>query len=58
MAALCDEIWVVTASADAQFERAADNRDMTEDEIRRRMRMQSPQAAKLGLLAKLTYYHQ
>ena len=48
MAALCDEIWVVTASPEAQVQRALDHRGMPEEETRRRMGMQSPQAAKVN----------
>ncbi len=48
MAGLCDEIWVVTAGAEAQVQRALDTRGMPEAETRRRMEMQSPQAAKIN----------
>jgi len=48
MAALCDEIWVVTASPEVQVQRALENRGMPEEETRRRMGMQSPQAAKIN----------
>ena len=48
MAGLCDEIWVVTASPEAQVRRALENRGMPEVETRRRMDVQSPQAAKVN----------
>ena len=48
MAGLCDEIWVVVASPAAQVQRALENRGMPEAETRRRMDMQSPQAAKVN----------
>lgn len=45
---LCDEIWVVTASPKTQIERAFSQRGMVAAETRRRMRMQSPQVAKIN----------
>jgi dephospho-CoA kinase len=48
MAGLCDEIWVVAASPATQVRRSLESRGMPEEETRRRMGMQSPQAAKVN----------
>lgn len=48
IASICDEIWVVTARPETQIERALVNRGMAAAETRRRMQMQSPQAAKVN----------
>ncbi len=40
---ICDEIWVVTAPEEVQIVRLMEDRGMTEQEARRRMRSQSPQ---------------
>ena len=40
---ICDEIWVVTAPEEVQIVRLMEDRGMTEQEARRRMRYQSPQ---------------
>ena len=40
---ICDEIWVVTAPEEVQIARLMEDRGMTEQEARRRMRSQSPQ---------------
>jgi dephospho-CoA kinase len=48
MHTLCDEIWVVVADPAEQVRRAKVYRDMSEAEARRRMNMQSPQAAKMN----------
>ncbi|MCC9079067.1 dephospho-CoA kinase, partial [Litorilinea aerophila] len=48
MATLCDEIWVVTSSEEAQLRRLREKRGMDEVHARQRMRMQSPQAAKVN----------
>ncbi len=47
-ATLCDEIWVVAAEPEKQIQRARENRGMPENETRRRMNMQSPQASKIN----------
>jgi dephospho-CoA kinase len=43
----CDEIWVVISRPDVQLRRLMENRGMSEETARERMRMQSPQAAKM-----------
>jgi dephospho-CoA kinase len=48
IASLCDEIWVITARPETQVERARTQRGMADAETRRRMQMQSPQAAKIN----------
>jgi dephospho-CoA kinase len=45
---LCDTVWVVHATADTQLRRLLDKRKMTEEEARRRINAQSPQADKLA----------
>ncbi len=40
---ICDEIWVVTAPEKVQIARLMEDRGMTKQEARRRMRSQSPQ---------------
>src|SRR5690606_4139467 len=44
----CDEVWVVTAKPEVQLRRLMENRGMDEATARQRMRMQSPQAAKIN----------
>lgn len=44
----CDEVWVVTARPEVQLRRLMENRGMDEATARQRMRMQSPQAAKVN----------
>ena len=44
----CDEVWVVTARPEVQLRRLMENRGMDEATARQRMRMQSPQAAKIN----------
>jgi dephospho-CoA kinase len=44
---LCQEVWVVTASEEVQLRRLREQRGMAEDEARRRMAAQSPQAEKV-----------
>jgi dephospho-CoA kinase len=48
MAAICDEIWVVTAQPEVQLQRLMEKRGMNEAAARARMEMQSPQAAKVN----------
>jgi dephospho-CoA kinase len=48
MASQCDEVWVVTARPEVQLRRLMEERGMDEDAARRRMAMQSPQAAKVN----------
>lgn len=48
IASLCDEIWVITANPETQVERARTRHGMADAETRRRMQMQSPQAAKIN----------
>ena len=45
---LCDEIWVVTAPETAQLARMMHDRGMSEEDARRRMAAQSPQAEKVA----------
>ncbi len=45
---LCDEIWVVTASRETQLRRLKETRGMDEEQARRIMAAQSPQAAKVN----------
>jgi len=45
--ALCDEVWVVTASLETQLQRLIEQRAMPETEARRRMAAQSSQAEKV-----------
>ncbi|MBX3011929.1 MAG: dephospho-CoA kinase [Caldilineaceae bacterium] len=44
---LCDEIWVIVAEPARQLQRLRETRNMREDEARRRMAAQSPQAEKV-----------
>lgn len=44
---LCDEIWVVVADEGVQLRRLMEERTMSEEEARRRMAAQSPQAEKV-----------
>ena len=46
MKSLSDEIWVITASPEAQFERLINRRGSTEQDARMRMAAQPPQAEK------------
>jgi dephospho-CoA kinase len=48
MASECDEVWVVTARPEVQLQRLKEKRGMDEATARQRMRMQSPQAAKVN----------
>lgn len=48
MASQCDEVWVVTTRPDVQLQRLKEMRGMDEATARQRMRMQSPQAAKVN----------
>lgn len=48
LARLCDTIWVVHATQDTQVRRLMEKRRMTEEEARRRMSVQGPQADKLA----------
>ena len=48
MVSQCDEVWVVTARPDVQLQRLMEQRGMDEETARRRMGMQSPQAAKVN----------
>lgn len=48
MASECDEVWVVTTRPDVQLQRLKEKRGMDEATARQRMRMQSPQAAKVN----------
>jgi dephospho-CoA kinase len=48
LVSLCDEVWVVTSSPEVQLQRLAETRGMDEATARQRMRMQSPQAAKVN----------
>ena len=45
---LCDTVWVVHATQDTQIRRLMDKRKMSEDEARRRVALQTPQADKLA----------
>ncbi|HYO89383.1 MAG TPA: dephospho-CoA kinase, partial [Candidatus Limnocylindrales bacterium] len=45
---VCDTIWVVHATPDTQLRRLLEKRKLTEDEARRRIAAQSPQADKLA----------
>ncbi len=45
---MVDSIWVVDASADAQIKRLTERRKMSEDEARRRILAQRPQADKIA----------
>lgn len=45
---LCDEIWVVTATPEAQLRRLVNERKMDEADARQRMAAQSPQEAKVA----------
>lgn len=44
---MCDEVWVVTASPEAQLRRLRESRNLDEAEARRRMNAQSPQEEKI-----------
>ena len=46
MSTLCDEIWVVTSSLTTQLRRLLESRKMEENEARRMIDLQPPQAAK------------
>jgi len=46
--AMVDSVWVVDASADAQIKRLTERRKMSEDEARRRILAQRPQADKIA----------
>lgn len=48
MVSQCDEVWVVTATPEMQLRRLMEERGMDEAAARQRMRMQSPQAAKVN----------
>lgn len=48
MATLCDEIWVVTSSFATQLRRLLEVRNMDENEARRIINLQTPQAAKVN----------
>lgn len=48
MASECDEVWVVTTRPEVQLQRLQEKRGMDEAAARQRMRMQSPQAAKVN----------
>lgn len=45
---LCDTVWVVHATQDTQIRRLMEKRKMSQDEARRRVAMQTPQADKLA----------
>lgn len=48
LAGMCDSIWVVDASPDAQLRRLTDKRKMSDDEARKRIFAQRPQADKIA----------
>ncbi len=48
MVSQCDEVWVVTTTPEVQLQRLMEQRGMDEESARRRMGMQSPQAAKVN----------
>jgi dephospho-CoA kinase len=48
MSTLCDEIWVVTSSLTTQLRRLLESRRMEENEARRMIDLQPPQAAKVN----------
>ncbi len=48
MSTLCDEIWVVTSSFATQLRRLLEVRNMDENEARRIINLQTPQAAKVN----------
>jgi dephospho-CoA kinase len=48
MSTLCDEIWVVTSSLTTQLRRLLESRKMEENEARRMIDLQPPQAAKVN----------
>lgn len=52
---LCDEVWVVASNPEVQLQRLRDHRDMDEADARKRMRMQSPQAAKINQADRVIY---
>ncbi|MEX1019760.1 MAG: dephospho-CoA kinase [Litorilinea sp.] len=52
---LCDEVWVVASTPENQIQRLRDNRGMDEADARTRMRMQSPQAAKINQADRVIY---
>lgn len=48
MVSQCDEVWVVTTRPDVQLRRLIEQRGMDAETAQQRMRMQSPQAAKVN----------
>ncbi len=48
LAEMCDSIWVVDASPDTQLKRLTEKRKMSEDEARKRIFAQRPQADKIA----------
>lgn len=52
---LCDEVWVVATTPENQVARLREYRNMSEADARLRMRMQSPQAAKINQADRVLY---
>lgn len=52
---LCHEVWVVASAPEVQLQRLRDSRGMDEADARLRMRMQSPQAAKINQADRVIY---
>jgi dephospho-CoA kinase len=52
---LCDEVWVVASTPEVQIQRLRDHRNMDEADARLRMKMQSPQAAKINQADRVIY---
>jgi dephospho-CoA kinase len=52
---LCDEVWVVASTPELQLKRLMEKRGMDEERARRRMEMQSPQAAKINQADRVIY---
>lgn len=52
---LCDEVWVVASSPENQLARLQEHRGMDEADALARMRVQSPQAAKINQADRVIY---
>jgi dephospho-CoA kinase len=52
---LCDEVWVAASRPEVQLQRLREFRDMDEADARLRMKMQSPQAAKINQADRVIY---
>ncbi len=48
LAERCDSVWVTTCRRDQQIERVADQRDLSRDEVRRRVKAQGPPEKKIA----------